>query len=459
MKSFVPQSLVGRLVLWVIVLLALVLPMIWFLFAQAVDRISRDTVDARLVEFAGQVRGYWVSVRADGLPSGTINAAGGADLDWVWQVAADGNVVLRSELLTLTDLALPVRKDKPSDDFILHDVETELGSLRIAERMVIEPVDGAVAGETVFEKAHYVVGLRSQRYVGYVQDHAERLQGLALLAIIPVALALFGLAAVIIQATRRNLQQLGDALQTYEQGHADRIEGHFAVELQRVADRVNVLLERNEKLVERTRKYVSKITHDINHPLAVLKNALGGDDETALMQRQVVRMTGLIDRYSSLARAIGPEGQDSRSTSIKVVLDDVVDGFSILYRRTPLAFEVLCRDDFTTTVPQHDLEAMISNLVSNAHKYGDSRVRVSAERDQTGALFVHVDDDGPGIPDEQREIVTNWGKRLDEAPPGTGFGLTIVRDIADLYEGTLELGRSDIGGLRVTIMIPPTKAQ
>lgn len=451
MQTYAPRSLVGRLVLWVVLLLAVILPLIWFLFAQAVDRISRDTVDARLVEFAGQVRGYWVSLRADGLPSETINAAGGADLDWVWQVAADGQIVLRSEILTLTDSVLPVFAERPTDDFRLRDVETPLGILRVAERVVAEPVEGG------FENVHYIIGLRSQRYLGYVTDHAERLQGLALLAIIPVAVALFFLSAVIIQATRRHLNQLSDAIHAYEQGEASRIEGRFVGELQGVADRLNALLGRNEKLVERTRKYVSKITHDINHPLAVLKNALSGDADADLMQRQVTRMTGLVDRYASLARAIGPEGQSVQTLSVKLVLDDIVDGFSILYRRTPLSFDVRCDENVATSVPRHDLEAMISNLLSNAHKYGESIARVSADMDPLGFLQVHVEDDGPGIPDEQREVVTNWGKRLDEAPPGTGFGLTIVRDIADLYEGSLNLETSDLGGLRVSIRIPPLK--
>ena len=93
---------------------------------------------------------------------------------------------------------------------------------------------------------------------------------------------------------------------------------------------------------------------------------------------------------------------------------------------------------------------MVSNLVSNAHKFADKTVKLSATR-ETGNLVVTVEDDGPGISAEQRDAALNWGGRLDEAPPGTGFGLSIVRDIVALYDGDVRLGESELGGLKVEI--------
>ncbi len=70
-------------------------------------------------------------------------------------------------------------------------------------------------------------------------------------------------------------------------------------------------------------------------------------------------------------------------------------------------------------------------------------------------LRLRVEDDGPGIPEAEMETAFNWGQRLDQAPPGTGFGLSIVRDIVDLYEGRITPGRSDtLGGLRIEIDLP-----
>ncbi|NNE86349.1 MAG: hypothetical protein HKN28_20490 [Alphaproteobacteria bacterium] len=258
----------------------------------------------------------------------------------------------------------------------------------------------------------------------------------------------------IILALRHELSGLGSAMQRYENAETDGIEGRFPDEIQRLVDRMNGMLRQNMRLIERTRNYVSKIAHDINHPLSVMKNGLKGDIDTDLMNRQVERMTGLVDRYSSLARAIGPDGQPARKTEIEPLLKDVVDGFAILYRRTPLVIDHSCPPDLRVPIPKHDLEAMLSNLVSNAHKFADARVRVSAQASDEGLRLI-VEDDGPGISEALRSAAFNWGKRLDEAPPGTGFGLSIVRDIAELYEGSVTLDQSaDLGGLRVDIVLP-----
>ena len=88
---------------------------------------------------------------------------------------------------------------------------------------------------------------------------------------------------------------------------------------------------------------------------------------------------------------------------------------------------------------------MVSNLVSNAHKFSDKTVKHSATR-ENGNLVVTVEDDGLGISAEQRDAALNWGGWLDEATPGTGFGLFIVRDIVELYDGDMRLGDSGLSG-------------
>ena len=148
-----------------------------------------------------------------------------------------------------------------------------------------------------------------------------------------------------------------------------------------------------------------------------------------------------------------PEGPARRLEPVAPILQDIVDGFAIMYRRTPLALSFDCPDTLQTVVPRHDLETMISNLVSNAHKYAESSARITAAATEDG-LTITVEDDGPGIPAEDRDRALNWGNRLDEAPPGTGFGLSIVCDIVELYSGSVRLGQSDdLQGLKVTITL------
>ena len=80
--------------------------------------------------------------------------------------------------------------------------------------------------------------------------------------------------------------------------------------------------------------------------------------------------------------------------------------------------------------------------------FGSSGIRSGAR------LRLAVEDDGPGIAEHDRERVLQRGRRLDETTAGAGLGLAIVRDLAELYRGSLELRRSDLGGLCATLELP-----
>ena len=95
---------------------------------------------------------------------------------------------------------------------------------------------------------------------------------------------------------------------------------------------------------------------------------------------------------------------------------------------------------------------ILGNLIDNARKWARGQVRVTV-RAGHGVLTMCVEDDGPGLSLEQVEQVGR-GQRWDETQPGTGFGVAITRDLAEGYRGTLDLGRSDLGGLRATVTVP-----
>lgn len=463
MKNFLPlpASLVGRIALWALLLFTASILLFWALFGAAAREVSREVVDTRLIQFADQLRGYWASREAGGpVRSGGDGAPapnpviGSPDVGWIWQISEAGTVIDVSPLLRLTGAGIEARVTKPGTDFTILDAVTSLGVMRIAERIVDEvpPFSSDDGGQKTI-RVHYLVGVSAEQYEDYVAQHTARLRDLFVLAVIPVSLAILGMLTIIVLALRRDLGRVAGAMDNYEDGGSQSIEGNHPRELQRLVDRMNGLLQQNAMLIDRTRRYVSKIAHDINHPLAIMKNGLRGDVDTPMLERQVERMAGLVDRYSSLARAIGPEGQVQRQTGIAEALNDIAEGFSILYRRTPLEISWTCDKELSFFVARHDLEAMVSNLVSNAHKFAEEKVILSAAK-RDGNLVVLVEDDGPGITPEQREAALNWGGRLDEAPPGTGFGLSIVRDIVALYDGDMRLGESALGGLSVEIELP-----
>jgi signal transduction histidine kinase len=96
---------------------------------------------------------------------------------------------------------------------------------------------------------------------------------------------------------------------------------------------------------------------------------------------------------------------------------------------------------------------MLGNLMDNACKWANSKVVVKGKQ-KNSRLVINIDDDGPGIPEDQKESVLQRGRRLDETVSGSGLGLAIVIDLANLYHGSLTLHRSDAGGLGARLELP-----
>jgi signal transduction histidine kinase len=102
---------------------------------------------------------------------------------------------------------------------------------------------------------------------------------------------------------------------------------------------------------------------------------------------------------------------------------------------------------------REDLEEMLGNLLDNACKWARSGVAVSSSVEQD-RLSIAVDDDGPGLDPALRAQVLQRGVRADEQVGGSGLGLAIVRDLAELYGGTITLETSPLGGTRARLLLP-----
>ena len=135
-----PHTLVARLLLWALVLVAVSVPLFWLFFSVAVERISVQVVDTRILELANQVRGYRASAEAfrarseNPVERPPRLVIGGADADWVWQISVNGQIIERSELLEIADTELPAQAAVSGPDFQIAEFDTALGVMRIAGR-------------------------------------------------------------------------------------------------------------------------------------------------------------------------------------------------------------------------------------------------------------------------------------------------------------------------------------
>ena len=147
-------------------------------------------------------------------------------------------------------------------------------------------------------------------------------------------------------------------------------------------------------------------------------------------------------------------------TEVKPVADAMARALRRIYEDRGIQINLDASRDLKFRGEKQDLEEMLGNLMDNACKWSDGRVDVSIKkstidgRGLTKMIVISVSDDGPGLSDEDCRAVLKRGKRLDESKPGSGLGLSIVTDLASLYNGELKLDRSEIGGLRARLILP-----
>jgi signal transduction histidine kinase len=272
------------------------------------------------------------------------------------------------------------------------------------------------------------------------------------------AALLLGLVVAIFIQVRVGLSPLrraSEALTRIRSGAARRLEGSFPAEIAPLAAELNSLIEHSAEVVGRARTHVSNLAHYLKTPLTVLANEAEADPGplAEAVKRQVEIMRRQVDHYLARARAAGALDVLGNSTPVAPVLDDLARVLDRIHAERGIAIAVDCPDSLAFGGDRQDLEEMAGNLMDNACKWAASRVAVKA-RGEGARLEISVEDDGPGLAAVDRNRVLQRGERLDESVPGSGLGLSIVRDISKLYGGGLELKESPLGGLSAVLDLP-----
>ena len=270
---------------------------------------------------------------------------------------------------------------------------------------------------------------------------------------------LLGLVLAIFIQVRVGLQPLRrvrDALARIRSGSSRRLEGKFPAEIVPLASELNSLIEHSAEVVGRARAHVSNLAHYLKTPLSVLSSeaqaAPGPLAEVVLKQVAVMRRQ--VDHYLARARAAGAADVLGNRTPVAPVLEDLARVLDRIHMARGIEIAVIAPPTLAFRGERQDLEEMAGNLMDNGCKWARTCITAKAQAGATGRLQLLVEDDGPGLAAEDRSRVMERGERLDESVPGSGLGLSIVRDIAKLYGGGLELEKSTLGGLRAILDLP-----
>ncbi|WP_245943813.1 ATP-binding protein [Acuticoccus kandeliae] len=300
------------------------------------------------------------------------------------------------------------------------------------------------------------VEIRIKTHVGILQIITRRSHTYAsnahitLVWMVGTALVLIAVALLFLKGQVRPIQELAAAAERFGQG---RPVGHFrphgAIEVRQAAWAFLEMRRRIERQIEQRTAMLAGVSHDLRTMLTRFRLELAllpESDDTAALRADVDEMQAMLEDYLTFARTDTDEHADN------VVLRDLI---ADAVRKHPTV-SVRVQPGLQANLRPVATRRLITNLVANATEHAKT-VSVEATANE-GRLLIHVDDDGPGIPEKERRAVFQPFYRLDSARNrdrgGTGLGLTIARDVARRQGGDVVLTTSPLGGLRATARLP-----
>ncbi len=277
-------------------------------------------------------------------------------------------------------------------------------------------------------------------------------------------LILLLLQTLVLQWSLRPLKRVINELTKVQRGERERMSEMHPRELEPLTDSINAFIESERENLERQRNTLADLAHSLKTPIAVLRTQLdSGAGDGALREEldvQLQRMNNLVSYQLARAASSGHK-LFSAPVPIEASAEEIVRGLEKVYASKG----VLCEFELEPGVKFYgepgDLQELLGNLLENAFKWARRRVLLTvratpcAPGRRTG-LELAVDDDGPGIAEENIAKVLQRGVRGDERVQGHGIGLSIVQDLIKDYRGELQVKRStELGGARFEVTLPP----
>jgi len=455
--ALVPKSLALRLLIvlsiWTIVALIATGFVIASYFQSNAERSFQNLLQAHAYNLIGAVETNDDELRAVpefGEPRFSIPLSG-----WYWSVAEarkPQKPLINSASLTGENIDLPSVASVPFDDTfqrIYTHTSGDVRSLRYEVQLFL--------GEGTDDLYQIIVaGNRDE-----LDSEVERIS-----TNVWLFLALFGIGTVIVgyfavliglKPLKRAQSQLGNI----REGREEKLSSDYPDEIQPLAHEINALVDANKAVVERARTQVGNLAHALKTPLAVIRNERKSPNSKSwdLVADQAETMDGQIRGYLDRARISAQRGSTAARTNLTPVVTRMLRVMGKLNPNIEFSFGPK-HSLAILRVEDQDLEEILGNLLENASRFAKTRVNVSVElpkvtSGERNVARIFVEDDGPGMNEEECHRAMIRGERIDESTKGTGLGLSIVHDIAMEYRGSLILDRSEtFGGLRTCVSLP-----
>jgi signal transduction histidine kinase len=230
-----------------------------------------------------------------------------------------------------------------------------------------------------------------------------------------------------------------------------------------LAERMNDMAARIERLIDAQKNLMHSVSHELRTPIARLEFALellraraadpALEERIGAMAGDVAELNDLVSELLGMIRLDGAQALDAAPFDLGAALRECIAGLG-----RPVDNHI--SDDLGLVEGDRRLLLRaFGNLLRNAQKYADHHIVVTARRMYDGSIELSVDDDGPGIPEPERERIFEPFYRLDRsrdrASGGFGLGLSIAHKAVALHGGSIKVGQSSLGGASMTILLPP----
>lgn len=310
---------------------------------------------------------------------------------------------------------------------------------------------------------------RSDVYAEELNEYRVRL--ISTLGVLVLILLL--LQRIILHWGLSPLRHLAKDLAMIDKGQREELTGAYPKEIKPMAVNLNLLIANERRQREKYRSTLADLSHSLKTPLAVLQG-LESDAKYAkppltieqLLERvkkQVLRMSSIVSYQLQRASPSGKAVSIS-ATSIAEEVAAIIEALNKVYNlkktehKKPIEVTHKITPELLFYGDENDLIEILGNLLDNAYKFCDHQVIVeiaplTVDMNQTG-IEIHIEDDGPGVPEEQREPILKRGVRLDTMREGQGLGLAMVVDIIASYNGTISIDRSELGGAHFKVVLP-----
>ncbi len=255
--------------------------------------------------------------------------------------------------------------------------------------------------------------------------------------------------------TLRPLKKAQTQIEKIREGKVQGLGDDFPEELLPLTMSINQLLESEARQKNRFRDSLGNLAHSLKTPLAIIKGEIENQqisDERNVLKNQVERIDDIV-KYQ-LNRSVISSGRTLVKTcAVQPEVSKIVEALKKVYQSKNINIESRIQSNAIFPGDAGDLLELVGNLTENACKWTKSNVVVSVKHKENH-FCLYVDDDGPGIAEENRAAILNRGKRLDQSTEGQGLGLSIVMDIINNYRGEIVIQDSALGGALFLVTIP-----